>query len=710
LPIAALAGCIAVASPPADFTKPEGGSSPAGNNGAGIVSNNAAGIFGNNTAAFAGIVRGPAELVAIGSAHFDPGAGVFLGPQPGSQFDPGAGVFLNPNQKGQFDPGAGVFLGPRPDGQFDPGAGVFLAPRALQAVGQVPLGGALVYLTTPAETLFTRDGRVVGTTTGPEGQYHLAAGLVPDDQPIIVNALFAGNRRLVGMAHSKAGTSSVDLDVGSTYALEMLRTEAKADGKTFRNFDLGRMPDLSERARALLSAGLLGLDATRSAIAGAATATPDLVLDRFLDRLVVGRQQQLADDLAAATAARRADLGAWKALLGRPLAPLVTLAGTFGYGLNSAAPQRATDAPAFGVSGVTAAGDSVYLAFRGTHQIAKVLPDGTLTVVSARTAEDPTTTPHPALPATGSLLADVRIPEPVNLVADRLGNLFVTMRNIVGHPRDAVLMVSADAAPKFGLNGLAPGRVYIVAGTGMRRTDMAGVSNPAGMALDDAGNLFVADLDNDRILRVDRQTGALTRVAGRGPTPVWDFSDAEVPAASASLFAPSAVAWRKSGDTEELYILDGYFQRIRVAKAPGGNWASATLATFAGSGQVVQAGTAPVVAGSFAGDGGPALAARFHFSRVDAADWRGNAIPEGGLAIDAGKGHLYVSDTNNRRVRRIDLTTGVITTVVGGGTNSRDGLSRTSRLVRPAGLFVTPDGDLLIADPGANAVRRLVLD
>jgi hypothetical protein len=68
---------------------------------------------------------------------------------------------------------------------------------------------------------------------------------------------------------------------------------------------------------------------------------------------------------------------------------------------------------------------------------------------------------------------------------------------------------------------------------------------------------------------------------------------------------------------------------------------------------------------------------------------------------------LYVSDPVNRRVRTIDLLTGLVRTIAGGGQNRRDGLASSADLISPAGLAVLPDGDLVVADYVAHAVRRV---
>jgi len=671
-PLVALAGTLAACSPGGLATG--AGARGAGdrvagivsNNAAGVVGNNAAGIVGNNAAGFAGTVRGPAAL----------------GSDQAPRLDPGVGAFLSPGAAGQFDPGVGVF--------FDPGVGAFyrLATRAqTQALEQVFLGGALVYLSRPDETLYRRDGKVVGTTSDEAGRYDLGRNVLGEGLDVIVNAVFAGNRRLVGHGTSRAGSNTIDLDLGSTYALELLRSEARRDGRTFVDYDAARLPDLVARARAAIASGSLGAD---------------------LDNLVVGRRRELAGDYAAALGHRRDDLARWATLLGRPLLPLVTLAGTFGYGLNAAGPAPAREAPTYGAVAVAVSSGSVFVADRYSHQIAEVDAAGLLRPQTAVSATDPTVAAPPPVPESGTVAAAALIPSPIALAADAEGNLFIAMNSGIGAPRNVILMRCATPGPKFGIPDPVPGRLYRIAGTLAARSDLAGFNGPAGLAADESGNLFVADRQNDRVLLVHRAGGTIERVAGRGRT-TWTLSDSEVPAGEASLFMPAALAWRRAGGTEELFVADAFYQRIRVIRKSGSTWGGAAIATVAGSGGAAPGAGAPVVPGAFAGDGGPASRARLHLAQVDEAIWYGSELPLGGLAVDSRRDCLYFSDVHNRRIRRIDLQKGVIATVAGGGANARDGIAADCRLAQPVGLALDAAGDLLIADQGAHAVRRLAL-
>ncbi len=190
----------------------------------------------------------------------------------------------------------------------------------------------------------------------------------------------------------------------------------------------------------------------------------------------------------------------------------------------------------------------------------------------------------------------------------------------------------------------------------------------AGVAVDRAGNLFIADTSNHRIRRVSPE-GIITTVAGNGTR---GFSGDGGPATSAQLNYPPGVAVDGGGN---LFIVDAFNFRIRKVSASG------IITTVAGNGT-----------GPDSGDGGPATSARL-------APW--------GLAVD-GAGNLFVAEESfirvgtyaSWRVRKVSAT-GIITTVAGGGTFSGaagDGGPATSAQLGPRGVTVDSAGNLLIAD------------
>ena len=195
---------------------------------------------------------------------------------------------------------------------------------------------------------------------------------------------------------------------------------------------------------------------------------------------------------------------------------------------------------------------------------------------------------------------------------------------------------------------------------------------PEGVALDSAGTIFIGDAGNCRIRRVDAMTGTIMTVAGNG---TGGFSGDGGPATSASLYLPSGVAVDGSGN---LFVADRVNNRIRRVEAPK------IITTIAGTGLP-----------GFSGDGGPATSASLNSPL--------------GMAVDSG-GNIFIADTNNLRIRRVDAMTGVITTVAGNGTQgfSGDGGPATSASLNlPAWVVLDSSGNLYIADAGNHRIRRV---
>ena len=227
---------------------------------------------------------------------------------------------------------------------------------------------------------------------------------------------------------------------------------------------------------------------------------------------------------------------------------------------------------------------------------------------------------------------------------------------------------------------LTPGSsMGTVAGSGTDGKTVEGTAastalgSPQGLAYDAAGNLYFADARNQQVLRVDT-AGRLTIVAGTGRQ---GFAGDGGPATAAELSAPTGIA---VDGTNNVYIADTGNQRVRRIGADG------TIATVAGTG-----------VGGFSGDGGAATTARL---RSPAA-----------LAID-GNGTLYIADTGNHRIRKLQAD-GTITTVAGNGGEGDDGdggPAVAASFEALSGLALLPDGRLLIADRAARRIRALNTD
>jgi cysteine-rich repeat protein len=211
-----------------------------------------------------------------------------------------------------------------------------------------------------------------------------------------------------------------------------------------------------------------------------------------------------------------------------------------------------------------------------------------------------------------------------------------------------------------------------VLGGGAQAT-LAELYRPAGVAVDRIGDLFIADTANYRVLRVEMATGAVTTVAGTGTE---GYSGDDSPATSAQFRSPSRVAVDGFGN---LFIADQSDHRIRRVDATTG-----MITTVAGTGTQ-----------GYSGDGGPATSAQLAYPR--------------GVAID-GLGNLFIADWQNRRIRRVDTATGVVTTVAGTGESgfAGDGGPATSAQLREtSGVAVDGFGNLFVADTGNHRIRRV---
>ena len=205
-----------------------------------------------------------------------------------------------------------------------------------------------------------------------------------------------------------------------------------------------------------------------------------------------------------------------------------------------------------------------------------------------------------------------------------------------------------------------------------------GLGQPLGIALDRMGVVYVADRLGHRVVRAD-STGVVTMVAGTGTACAQSISacgDGGL-ATEAQLDAPAGVAVDSSGN---VYISDTGDNRIRIIDAGG------TIATFAGTGSF-----------GFGGDGGAASAGVFRNPT--------------GLYLDQASHVLYVADTGNHVIRAIDLATGMIHTVAGTPAvlgffgDGHDAI--TALLYQPQAITKCANGDLFIADTGNNRVRRV---
>jgi uncharacterized protein (TIGR03437 family) len=257
----------------------------------------------------------------------------------------------------------------------------------------------------------------------------------------------------------------------------------------------------------------------------------------------------------------------------------------------------------------------------------------------------------------------------------------------------------------------------------------AQLSQPVDLAFDATGNLYVAD--GQRVAKIDTH-GVLTRIAGNPSLEIGIPSRDEIPATQSSLTAYS-VATDPQGDvfvatprvrkitpdgiihafagfeSNSLPFTEACGDALKATVRAGGMKADANGDVFfinllaSRLEEATAAGKISTIAGAgpnlFTGDGGPAAAATFASPNAIAFDKQGN---------------LYVADTNNNRIRRIDAS-GMVSTVVGSGGpiyNQDPACSpdQSSFLRHPQGVAVDAAGDIFIADTGKNRVLKVTPD
>jgi sugar lactone lactonase YvrE len=247
-----------------------------------------------------------------------------------------------------------------------------------------------------------------------------------------------------------------------------------------------------------------------------------------------------------------------------------------------------------------------------------------------------------------------------SLQVDTNGDIYIVDRlNAAIRKVDAgtgiITTVAGTGEPGYGGDG----------GPGTR----AQLREPNDCFLDGKGGLLIADIQDQRIRRLDLKTGVITTFAGNGEK--QRVGDGK-PATQASIMGARAVCMDSKGNT---YICEREGNGVRKVDARG------VMSTFAGTGER-----------GYSGDGGPALSATWGAPKAIRCDHRDNVV---------------VVDTENHAIRRIDAVTGVVITIAGGhrGGDGDGGLATKAGLERPHGCGIDPQGHLYIADGMNHRVR-----
>ena len=336
----------------------------------------------------------------------------------------------------------------------------------------------------------------------------------------------------------------------------------------------------------------------------------------------------------------------------------------------------------------------LFIADSGNRRIRKVMPAGGIVTYLGDTS-------------------DADLQTPVGVAVDAKGNLYVTewlvaqVRRFT--PARAQQVVAGTGHAGYDGDGrsaetsllLAPagvafddaGNFYILDGRRVRRVALtkqistvagdaymrhigdggpavnACLNRPAGLSMDPEGNLYVADSGTHRVRRID-SGGRISTVAGNG---IAGFFDNVAPGV-AQLNTPLAVS---AGDPARIFVADTANNRVRQI------FTGSLIRTVAGSGS-----------GGLGADGRPGLDTPLHGPR--------------GLAAD-GRGNLYIADTLGHRVM-IQLPSGVLLTVAGNGSAGfagDGGRAELAQLSQPSGVATDGAGNLYIADTSNNRIRKV---
>ena len=338
-----------------------------------------------------------------------------------------------------------------------------------------------------------------------------------------------------------------------------------------------------------------------------------------------------------------------------PKFTITTLAGNTGAGFADGTGSAAQFSSPCQLA-VDSAGN-VYVADPGNSRIRKITPDGTVSTIAGNGTA--------GYAGDGKPPTQANISQPCGVAVNSGGDIFFSQ----GDNLDSAVRKAPASGTMSTVAGTPLGAGY--SGDGQMATT-AQVANPSGLALDSAGNLYIADSGNQRI-RMISSKGIMSTIAGTG---FPDRGGDGGPATSAQLNNPQGVAVDTAGN---VYIADTNNHRVRKIATDG------TISTVAGIG---------LAATTFSGDGGPATKAALYYPKD--------------VAVDAAN-NLYIVDSFNNRIRVV-TPDGTINTVAGSARSGSagDGGSATSAQLRfPLGIAVGPKGTLYISDTQNNEIRVL---
>ena len=265
---------------------------------------------------------------------------------------------------------------------------------------------------------------------------------------------------------------------------------------------------------------------------------------------------------------------------------------------------------------------------------------------------------------------DATINYPKGLIADQSGNVFIadTLNHRIRKvdPDGIITNFAGDGSSGHSGNG-GP-------------ATSASMDEPHGVAVDGLGNIYIADTKNHRIRMVDT-SDTMSPFAGSGNNSYQELTDEDVLATTASLNEPNGVYVDASGN---VFIADTGNCMIRKVDA-----STNRITRVAGA---VSGGNPSC---GYSGDGGQATLAQLNKPRAVYVDIDGN---------------IYIADDDNHRIRKVDISTGIITTIAGngvGGYGGDDGPATSASIQNPKGVWVDEVGNVLIADTENHRIRKI---
>jgi sugar lactone lactonase YvrE len=295
---------------------------------------------------------------------------------------------------------------------------------------------------------------------------------------------------------------------------------------------------------------------------------------------------------------------------------------------------------------------NLYISDQVNHRIRKLAPSGLITTVAG--------TGVAGFSGDGGPAVNAKLNGPYDIFVDTPGNLYI-----------------ADQGNKRIRKVNTAGIISTIAGTGTAGYNGDGIAataaqlnNAYAVAADNAGNVYISDVSNYRLRKINT-SGIISTYAGTG---VAGFSGDGGPSTAAQVAGTGKMCFDAAGN---LIVIDVGNNIVRKITTGG------TITTIAGSGST-----------TFGGDGGPATSAGLN-----------NPL---GIAIDTA-GNLYISDYSHYRIRKVN-TLGTISTIAGTGTSgfSGDGGAPISAMMIPQGLAIDKSNNLIITDINNHRIRRIV--